>query len=1110
MGSPASNSVDLPVLESFHAPRRNGPFADRVAQLDGAWSEALRLQERLDIYRQHAGSPEDREALPIDASRGLKRLLSFKQQKPFDQPEDWQQWLDQERTTEQELVDVLGLHASWLEVTVPRPPWLDVLLEAYAQAEQTSFEPFDWPEHADLERCPFLPLLDPLFRRAYGALVADAQAIKAQFPDAPFDPLRVATALTSPIPDLVASMLHRPMVVELHIARMEERLEGNDGKERFQSFVEGLKDPITAVAVLKRYPVLARQLVLRFEQWRRAAAEFLERLAQDAATLSQRFFSAASIGELEVVTGAVSDPHRGGRGVYLLGFDSGFRIVYKPKSMAIEVAFQGLQEWINQRGFELGFRILEVADQGDYGWMEMVDGAACDDHDQLSRFYRRQGAYLALLYVLEATDFHQENLIAAGEYPVPVDLETLLQPWVLGSKLGDFDDQPGAVLRSSLLRSNLLPDKWWGDGENQGVDLSGLASREGQMTPLPVLATAAVGTDEMRVERRKVEIPVGENRPRVAGAEVSLLDYRNDLDQGFRALYGLLTEHREDLLAEDGPLKAFTDAEVRILFRQTATYGTLLLESYHPHVLTHDPSRRRLFDRLWAMGERRPFLKTLVGMEARDLEQGDIPLFVTTGGSRDVWTWDGTTFPGLLGQSGLESVRQRIEALGPADLARQLAVLHDSLDALLLGTQAQPRPSFEMSPREQPAGRDELCAAAAEISRRIADRAFRGSKEAYWLTLHHGEVEGWHLAPTGPDVFQGLPGIAFSLGFLGDLLGDGELTDLSRLALEAQRRQIRDDPSRVQGLGGFNGWGGVIYVLTQLGSLWQDEALLDEAMAYTEGLAELIAQDELLDWIAGSAGCAVSLLRLNEVRPDPRLIPLVRACGERLLEKAEPHGQGLGWRMPLAGDRALAGLSHGAAGIALALLHVAEATGEEKFRRAAEQGLAFERGLFVAERQNWPDLRAGAAEGMDASTGHFMQAWCHGAPGIGMARLAGLPFMDDDQIRAEIDTTVRSTEHHGLGQNHCLCHGDVGNLQLPAMAGRALDREDWLGSAGRLAGGVLDSIQRDGLLFGLPGNVETPGLMTGLAGVAYGLARLAAPERIPSILTLESVPSKRF
>jgi lantibiotic modifying enzyme len=33
--------------------------------------------------------------------------------------------------------------------------------------------------------------------------------------------------------------------------------------------------------------------------------------------------------------------------------------------------------------------------------------------------------------------------------------------------------------------------------------------------------------------------------------------------------------------------------------------------------------------------------------------------------------------------------------------------------------------------------------------------------------------------------------------------------------------------------------------------------------------------------------------------------------------------------------------------------------------------------------------------------------------------------------------------------------------------------------------------------------VESPGLMTGLAGIGYGLLRVAAPARVPSVLTLE-------
>ena len=46
----------------------------------------------------------------------------------------------------------------------------------------------------------------------------------------------------------------------------------------------------------------------------------------------------------------------------------------------------------------------------------------------MRRFYHRQGALLALLYVLDGTDMHYENLIAVGEQPVLVDVETLFHP----------------------------------------------------------------------------------------------------------------------------------------------------------------------------------------------------------------------------------------------------------------------------------------------------------------------------------------------------------------------------------------------------------------------------------------------------------------------------------------------------------------------------------------------------------------------------------------------------------------------------------------------------------------------------------------------------------
>src|SRR6266849_4245137 len=96
--------------------------------------------------------------------------------------------------------------------------------------------------------------------------------------------------------------------------------------------------------------------------------------------------------------------------------------------MAVDRHFQDLLDWANAQGVSPPFRTLRILDEGDYGWVEFVSAVTCVSAEELKRFYRRQGGYLALLYLVHATDFHFENLIAAGEHPVLIDLESLFHP----------------------------------------------------------------------------------------------------------------------------------------------------------------------------------------------------------------------------------------------------------------------------------------------------------------------------------------------------------------------------------------------------------------------------------------------------------------------------------------------------------------------------------------------------------------------------------------------------------------------------------------------------------------------------------------------------------
>lgn len=161
-------------------------------------------------------------------------------------------------------------------------------------------------------------------------------------------------------------------------------------------------------------------------------------------------------------------------------------------------------------------------------------------------------------------------------------------------------------------------------------------------------------------------------------------------------------------------------------------------------------------------------------------------------------------------------------------------------------------------------------------------------------------------------------------------------------------------------------------------------------------------------------------------------------------------------------------------------------TGDPAYADAATRALAYDRSLFRPAEANWADLRRPGRCGV---------TWCHGAPGIGLSRLLIRDALGpDDTLDTEITTAVTTTLATGFGRNHSLCHGDLGNLDLVLAADP------------RQATAPAAAVLRDGLGGGWrcanPTALASPELMTGLSGVGLALLRLAAPERVPSVLLL--------
>ena len=1070
-----------------------------LASQSSAWYQAMTLKER--IASLHAMAPSVSDSASHTA-RAQQRLARWKLQAPFTDQQLFSQRLAMDGLNESSLLILLGEPIEAVrDRCADSPAWMAECLPLFLNEQSSPSLPHPkGVTHTDM--MGFLYVIAPLIQKSRERLRTGLQQLIETYPAAPFDLDDLEPTLASNLPVQLIWMVNRAMVLELHIARMQGLLQGATPEQRLLHFFERLQQKDTALAILQDYPVLLRQLVIMLNRWVAYMLSFLQHLCHDWAALKMAFCPDQDLGRLVDVDEGMGDKHRGGQSVLILRFASGFQVVYKPKSLAMDVHVQNLLTWLNERGDHPPFRTLKILDRGAYGWVEYVSAHPCASDEEIRRFYIRQGGYLALLYAIEATDFHCENLIASGEHPVLVDLETLFQPHVAHIDTTAMQ-QANDELSYSVLRIGLLPQRTWSNAESAGIDMSGLGAAAGQLSPYAVPRWEALGTDEIHLIHKRIPLSGGHNRPSLNGTDVNAQDYIGAIVSGFEGIYRLLLSSREALLADDGPLNLFATDETRFLLRQTQTYSVLLHDSFHPDLLQNALDRDRFFDQLWIDIEYAPYLARVIPAEIHDLQHGDIPMFTTRPDSCHIWSSTQEQIDDFFDISGLDRVRLRLQQLSENDLKKQDWFIRASLATLTIGEGGVERMPRRIAMPQAGVAPEQFLSAARAIGDRLEQLALGSDECASWIGLSCSADGYWSLVSSGVDLYSGIPGIALFLAHLGALTEEARYTTLAQSALATLRLQVKQNQSWLSSIGAFDGWGGVIYTLTHLGMLWDRHELLTEATAIVDRLSDDIERDQHYDLMSGTAGCIGSLISLNHCAPSPRIRDIATQCGDWLIACAQPMQRGLGWPFSSPSKRPLAGFSHGAAGIAWALLKLAAITAEPRFSKAALSALDYERSLYSVDAGNWLDLRYDDDQSDQThQLPKFMTAWCHGAPGIGLARLETLPYLDDEIVRGEIDSALRTTLREGFGYNHGLCHGDLGNLELLMQASQTPAYSEWQSHRDRVAAHILESIKQDGWLCGNPLRVESPGLMTGLAGMGYALLRLAAPTLVPSVLAL--------
>jgi type 2 lantibiotic biosynthesis protein LanM len=1082
------------------------------------WSPAFTLSERATLARRGrrlpAIDPDNASASPLDR---------WRKQRPFDRDEVFARRLELDALTEPEFASLVNAPSDCEGNGEHPPAWVAAVERANALATDIERlrgrEPAAGPDGTGVARA----FVEPFVATAMNGLFARARAVAQSHPAVPFEP-RHATSLFEPV--LWGHLVVRSMkvvILELNVARVEGSLAGDTPEARCIDFARQLRNGPVRERVIREYPVLARSLVSAAEYWEESAAEFLADLATDAQALSDTFFGGSPLGNLVGIVPGAGDGHRHGRSVTIAEFSTGERLVYKPRPLDVDLHFAELVDWLNTRGMTPPLRAVRTLGVGGHGWSEFIPNTPCTSPSQVARFYERFGGYLAILHALEATDFHYENVIASGEHPTLVDLEALFHP---RSEADEHRDDPEwlgwRALQRSVLRAGVLPFRVGGSDESAGLDLSAVGGRGGQQSPnrFPVLVDA--GTDVMRFARDYVRLPASQNRPALGTQPVDPAPFTDHIVSGFTAAYRLLLRHRSALLAVDGPLRRFADDSIRVVLRPTRQYALILGESHHPDVLRDAIERDRLIDRLWVAVPARPELERIIACEHADLTNGDVPLFMTRPSCRDLFTTHGTVIEEYFRYSGLESAIERIESMSEEDLRRQQWVVRASLVALVPGRHAnaaeppsEPRTIASIGPAPDRlwsanpmrfAADAECLEAAVGIARRLGELALRDDASTAWLGLTLVRDRDWAIQPIGTDLYGGTAGVALFLAYLDDVVVDDASKEMARAIVRQVVR--RTDSLEASGadlppgsIGAFGTLGGAVYALAHIGTLWNDHDLLERADRIAAVVARRVGDDRHLDIIGGAAGFTMAAAALHQVLPDGAARHAMRAAASTLLARRESGPDGASWTTTIRSTRPLTGMSHGASGIALALATSGRLLRDRSAVDVAMDALRYERGTFDPTCGNWPDYRI--LDDPAPATSPHMWAWCHGAPGIGLARLAVMTHVTSDELHADLDAALRSTAAFGFGSNDSLCHGDLGNLELLVRAREMGHEGAWERPLAVESARLLDRLRRGDWRCGLPGGVETPGLMMGLAGIGYGLLRLGATKRVPSLLSLD-------
>ena len=817
--------------------------------------------------------------------------------------------------------------------------------------------------------------------------------------------------------------------------------------------------------------------------------EIIEHIEVDISKIGQKYFpdnNNITLLKIELDNG---DRHQDGKSVAKLTFNSG-NLYYKPRSAQLDTQFYNFLDMLSAFGLGYDFKRINILDRGQYSYFEEISYVKSINDNEFELYYEKLGCLLAILYTLNGTDFHSENIIAHSSDPMLIDLESLFHSNIfINENLYDKNFlQLLKLTEPSVIDVGILPKKIVKnyDSDDYSLEIGGIGADEAK--PSPFKYSKLVKDEENHVKHiRSFGVnSVSENNPIEVIKDEHLIVINDQMKKGFKHAYKFVLDYREDYI--DLVNDIFSNLAIRVILRPTYLYSKFLSLSKNIFILGNSINKKILFSKL---AYERKNQMDYVYSEYKQLMNNDIPFFISNTSSNKICDYTGSILGILSKDSPLENVIRKIQKMNLKDLENQLTLINQTInlkeyrgDKTGISFNSKSIGIHETKP---------LNAEAMDIAVKIGDLLIERSinctaDNITWISttlLGKEEIE-FGVGPVGNDVYLGNAGISIFLSYLYRYSGKQRFKDATLKSVNYNIEFLEQEKLYENGnIGYYNGTGGILLSLAVINQDVPIPGFNKIMNSSLQRLERLVSESNNYDLFTGSSGLISSLLEIENIYPGEytiSILPLVETSYKHLISKALFEDNYAYWKTSFV--QPYIGYAHGNAGILASLCKL----------KSVEQQL-FGKNIvdieFLEKISNYIDTAYNVNENNWSTipgNQKYSTGWCHGVQGLLLSQcqvIQSCPELSKGDIY--ISNLVDLIKQNGFGKNPSFCHGDLGSLKVLEIYARTTDNQQLLIECENLFSDIFETTIKKKWKTQVLSHSESLGLMIGVSGWGYSI-----------------------